>query len=169
VTANWKTALGLAVSLASYLKLTKFLTDYLGDVEAWATYEETDEKYERRAKVIAIGTDVLTQVLGDERCDRAVLVAHSLGTTVAHDTPFSILRNNRARNNEDPIKGPTPLLKIEHFVTLGSPIDKIEYFFESYRSPFHRYRRVVEYLSGDISTEPFCRNGKPFILDQFLG
>lgn len=161
--ATWKTAIGFAISLAGFLGLSRFLTDYLGDVEAWATYEETDEKYERRAKVIDIGTQVLAHVLGDESCERAVLISHSLGTTIAHDCLFSILRNNRARNPQDPAAAPIPLSKIDHFVTLGSPIDKIEYFFESYRSPFHRYRRVVEYLRGDIGTEPFCRNRKPFI------
>jgi hypothetical protein len=161
--ATWKTAIGLAISLAGFLGLARFLTDYMGDVEAWATYEETDEKHERRAKVIGIGTDLLAQVLCDERCDRAVLISHSLGTTIAHDTLFSILRSNRARNAENPIDGPIPLSKIDHFVTIGSPIDKIEYFFESYRSPFHRYRRITEYLRGDIGTEPFCRNRKPFI------
>jgi len=161
--ATWKTAIGFAMSLAGFLGLSRFLTDYLGDVEAWATYEETDEKYERRAKVIDIGTSVLAHVLGDQCCDRAVLISHSLGTTIAHDTLFSILRSNRARNAQNPTAGPIPLSKIEHFVTLGSPIDKIEYFFESYRSPFHRYRRIVEYLRGDIGTEPFCRNRKPLI------
>jgi len=72
--ATWKTAVAFAVALAGFLGLTGFLTDSLGDVEAWATYDETDEKFERRAKVIDIGVDVLTQVLGDPRCDRAVIV-----------------------------------------------------------------------------------------------
>jgi hypothetical protein len=161
--ATWKTAIAFAASLAGFLGLTRFLTDYLGDVEAWATYDETDEKHERRAKVIDIGTDVLDQVLGDSRCDRVVIVSHSLGTTIAQDTLFAMLRKNRARNSQDPIAGPTPLSKIEHFITLGSPIDKVEYFFESYRSPFHRYRRIVEFLRGDISSPPFSRNRKPFI------
>jgi hypothetical protein len=161
--ATWKTALGLATALATFLGLSRFLTNYLGDVEAWATYEETDEKYERRAKFIDIGTDILAQVLGDERCDRAVLISHSLGTSVAQDTLLSILRNNRARKPEDPMAGPIPLRKIEHFITLGSPIDKIEYFFESYLSKFHRYRRIAEYLRGDIGREPFCRHNRPHI------
>jgi hypothetical protein len=160
---TWKTALGLAGTLVTFLGLGGFLTDYFGDVEAWATYEETNEKHERRSKVLDIGSKTFAQVLGDDRCERVIVVAHSLGSTIAHDTLLSVLRSNRARNPQDPITGPVPLSKIEHFITLGSPVDKIEYFFESYRSPFHRYRRVVEYLRGDIGTEPFCRNRKPFI------
>ncbi|MDJ0391523.1 hypothetical protein QMO56_25805 [Roseomonas sp. E05] len=158
-----QTAFVLVAAMAAFFGLSSFLTEYLGDVEAWATYEETNEKHERRAKVIDIGASTLAHVLGDERCERAVVLGHSLGSSIAHDTLLSVLRFNRARNRQDPILGPVPLHKVEHFVTLGSPIDKIEYFFESYRSEFHRYRRVVEYLRGDICTEPFCRNRKPSI------
>jgi hypothetical protein len=55
------------------------------------------------------------------------------------------------------------LEKIRHFVTLGSPIDKINYFFESYRSAYHRYTRVVETLRGDIADVPFAKNRRPHI------
>ena len=157
------TAIGLVTTVGVLLGLGKFLTDYLGDVEAWATYQETNEKHERRAKVIDNGVKLLEHVLRDPYCERVVVMGHSLGSSVAHDALLAALRFNRARNAQDPIKGPIPLLKIEHFVTLGSPIDKIEYFFESYRSEFHRYRRIVEELRGDISTEPFRRNRKPWI------
>jgi hypothetical protein len=163
VTASWSTAVSLAVALFGFIGLTGFLTNYLGDVEAWATYTETNEKHERRAKVIDVATSILEQGLCDKLCDRAVLVSHSLGTSVAHDTLLSIVRSNRARNRQDPMACPVPLKKIQHLITLGSPIDKIEYFFESYRSEYHRYRRVTEYLRGDIGTEPFWRHDKPHI------
>lgn len=160
---TWKSVIATLTALAGLIGLNRFLTDYMGDVEAWATYDETDEKHEKREKVIACGMASLEQVLLDDRCERVVIVAHSLGTTIAHDTLFALLRRNRAHDRQKPMEHPLPLTKIEHFVTLGSPIDKIEYFFESYRSPFHRYRRIVEYLRGDISSEPFTRNRKPFI------
>lgn len=160
---TWGAALAMAASILSFLGLSKFLSDFMGDVEAWATYEETDEKHERRKKVIEKGVKSLTHVLGDPACERVAIVAHSLGTTIAHDTLLTIARLNRARNPQDPFRGPTPIGKIEHFITLGSPIDKIEYFFESYRSKSHRYRRVVEALRGDIGDAPFSRNRKPYI------
>ena len=160
---SWKTAAGLAVSLFSFLGLKGFLTDYMGDVESWATYEETDKKHEQRHKVIELGTTVINHVLAQEACSRVVIVSHSLGTTVAHDTLLHVTRNNRARNSHDPITGPTELIKISHFVTLASPIDKIQYFFESYKSRYHRYKRVVEELRGDIGEVPFSRFGTPHI------
>jgi hypothetical protein len=161
--ADWQTASGVAVSLFLLLGLGRFLTDYIGDVEAWATYEETDEKHEKRARVIDQGVDTLTHVLSDPRCNRVTVVSHSLGTSIAHDTLLALAKMNRARNPQDPIAGPVPLLKIEHFVTMGSPIDKIEYFFESYSSASHRYKRMVEALRGDIGSDPFARNHKPHI------
>jgi hypothetical protein len=161
--ADWKTALTVVTSLAGLLGLGKLLTDYLGDVEAWATYEETDVKHEARQRVLDTSLEVLTHVLGDPACERVAIVAHSLGTSVAHDALLALTRRNRAFRPENPMAGPVPLGKIEHFVTMGSPIDKIEYFFESYASEFHRYKRVVEALRGDIGSPPFTDNRKPHV------
>ncbi|MEA3033748.1 MAG: hypothetical protein QOH86_1764 [Sphingomonadales bacterium] len=160
---NWKTAITLGSSLIMLLGFGKFLTDYLGDVEAWSTYRETDEKHERRQKVMDNAIDLFTHVLADPRCSRVIVTSHSLGTAIACDTLLAMARFNRAMNTSDPIAGPIPLHKIEQFVTMGSPIDKIEYFFESYSSSSHRYKRTVEELRGDIGREPFSRNRKPYV------
>ncbi|WP_205219161.1 hypothetical protein [Desulforhopalus vacuolatus] len=160
---TWPTAFGLAVSLGGLSGVGSFLKTYMGDVESWATYEETDARHERRKRVIERGVDLISHVLKNPDCRRAVIVSHSLGTTVAHDTLLEAVRNNRAHNPTDPIAKPIRLDKIKHFVTLGSPIDKIHYFFESYKSRCHRYKRVVEELRGDIGNAPFSRNRKPYI------
>lgn len=161
--ADWKSVLAVAGFLAAALGLTRFLSDYMGDVQAWATYEETDAKHMARSKVLDRSLEVLSHVLLDDACTRVAVVAHSLGTSVAHDALLALSRRNRAYNPADPMTGMVDLGKIEHFVTMGSPIDKIEYFFESYVSNSHRYKRVVEDLRGDIGTEPFKHNTKPFI------
>jgi hypothetical protein len=161
--ADGKTVIAIATALVSFVGISRFLTDYLGDVEAWATYEETDIKYVARNKVLDQSLEVLAHVLCDPACERVTVVAHSLGTSVAHDALLALTRRNRAYRPEDPIAGPVPMHKIEHFVTMGSPIDKIEYFFESYSSPSHRYKRVIEALRGDIGSPPFMRNRRPHI------
>ena len=61
------------------------------------------------------------------------------------------------------MSGPLPLENIVVFVTMGSPVDKIHYFFESYRSVYHRYIRVVEGIRGDITEIPFAKNRQPHI------
>lgn len=161
--ADWKTATGIAVALASLLGISRFLTNYMGDVEAWATYEETDAKHMARNKVLDRSLDILTHVLSDDACKRVTVIAHSLGTSVAHDALLALSRRNRAYNPADPMSGQVGLAKLEHLVTMGSPIDKIEYFFESYVSNSHRYKRVVEDLRGDIGSAPFSNNHKPHI------
>jgi hypothetical protein len=161
--ADWKTVSAIAAALVSLVGISKFLKDYLGDVEAWATYEETDIKYVARNKVLDQSLEVLTHVLCDPACERVTVVAHSLGSSVAHDALLALTRRNRAYKADDPIAGPVPMHKIEHFVTMGSPIDKIEYFFESYSSPSHRFKRVIEALRGDIGSPPFMRNQHPHI------
>ena len=163
LTTDWKTAAGLLASLAGLLGLGKALTDYLGDVEAWATYEETDVKHIARSKVLDEGMELLTHVLNDEACTRATIVSHSLGTSIALDTVLALRQLNLARDSSNPMSAAVRLDKIDHFVTMGSPIDKIEYFFESYCSPSHRYKRVIEALRGDIDSDPFSHAQIPHI------
>lgn len=154
----------LFVSLTLAFGLGRFLTNYMADVQAWATFAETDEKFERREKVIETGKRVMRHVLEDPDCKRVTIVAHSLGTPIAQDVLLALARYNRARNpHGDEIVYPIPLAKIDHFVTIGSPIDKIEYFFESMTSASHRYKRYYESMRGDIGTPPFSRNKDPYI------
>lgn len=156
------TALAMVIFLAGAFNLSRALTDYLGDVQAWATYEETDAKHVARRKALDECMAVLTHVLRDETCERVTVVAHSLGTSIAHDALLALERRNQARRPIAPEEC-VDLTKIRYFVTMGSPIDKIEYFFESYASRSHRYKRVVEALRGDISHSPFTVRGKPYI------
>ena len=165
LSASWSRSVSVAVALASIAGVGKTLSDYMGDVESWATYEETDEKHVARNKVMQQAIEVMAHVLTDPACNRVAIVSHSLGTSIAHDALLSLMRRNRAlaAPEENVMTHPVPVEKIEHFITMGSPIDKIEYFFESYASASHRYKRVVESLRGDIGTEPFSKNGKPHI------
>ncbi len=161
---NWGNILVIVTLLAGLFRITLFLKDYLGDVQMWATYTETDEKFTRRRKVLKTVTGLLCHVLKQDECKRVVVVAHSLGTTVAYDALLTISRYNRASNKDRvPMDSPLPLKKIEHFITLATPIDKIYYFFESYRSKVHRYNRIIEQVRGDIGEVPFSKNQKPHI------
>lgn len=157
------TGLAFVLTLTVFLGIGKFLKEYMGDVEAWSTYEETNAKHRRRRQVIASGMDTMRHVLADLACKRVVVISHSLGTSIAHDTILALTRANRASNPNNPISGPVPLAKISHFVTLASPIDKVNYFFENFGSAFHRYTRVVEDLRGDIRSAPFTRDGDPHV------
>jgi pimeloyl-ACP methyl ester carboxylesterase len=140
-----------------------FLTSYLGDVQTWATFSETSEKFEKRRAVIDQGVDLFKHVLSLKGCTRVVVVGHSLGTSVATDTLMALRRNNLAEGRENPMAKPVDLRPIRHFVTIASPVDKINYFFESYRTASHRYSRVIEALRGDLGEVPFTNNRHPHI------
>jgi hypothetical protein len=154
---------GVAI-LLSALGITGFLTDYVGDVEQYTTYEETDKLYARRKKVLADATRQLLQVLNDPNCERVVIAAHSLGSAVAVDSMLELARSNRASGVSDPLRGPIPLSKIEHLVTYGSPVDKINYFFYVVQSSSGSYEELAEDIRGDIGTPPFSdREQRPHI------
>jgi len=145
-----------------------FLRDYIGDVQQFVTYEEVQPLYERRQKILSMGTRTLSHVLKDPQCERVVIVAHSLGTAVALDAVLQLRSSNQASapsaSAGDVMKGPLPLGKIQHFITCGSPIDKINYFFAALRSGSRSYESVIEALRGDITTVPFSGGGRqPYI------
>ncbi|MGB7338582.1 MAG: hypothetical protein WBC91_06805 [Phototrophicaceae bacterium] len=163
--------------------LAGFLRNYGGDVQLWATYQETNEKYNKRKEILKRGLESTTHVLNHENCERVLLIGHSLGTTIAYDTLLSIGRHNRAieaalADNPKKLKPPTtsnfsqgsnvPLAinlsdsgqpiktdKIQYFVTMGSPIDTIHYFFESKQGKYRPYELIVDDIRGDIGSPPF--------------
>lgn len=153
----------LVTGFLSLAGITGFLANALGDVRAWASYRETDLGNRKRQEILTAARRTLARVLSDKKCERVVITGHSLGTTIAHETLLSLARANRAENRESPMEGPLPLTKIEHFITWGSPIDKVEYFFESSTSSSHRYLRVQEILRCDTGGPPFAHNRKPHI------
>jgi hypothetical protein len=156
---TWGNALAIGFGVLLAVGLRGFLVHRLADVEAWSTYAETDEKFAKREAVLKKSVDLLTHVCQREDCDRVVVVAHSLGTSVAYDTLLAAVHANRAVRPDNQMIGRVDFRKISHFVTLASPIDKISYFFESFRSPVRRYRKIYDELRGDIGTAPFTKSG----------
>jgi hypothetical protein len=152
-------------------RLKQFLSDYLGDVQQYVTFEETDVKYERRTKILNRTVSMLRHVLLDEHCTRVIVIAHSLGSVIAYDSLLELERYNLALkadpNQQTAISAreldrsatrkpeQLRLEKIQHFVTMGSPIDKTQYFFATLRSRVSRYVETIEAIRGNISTPPF--------------
>ena len=150
--------IGVIVYLASI-----FLRSFMGDVYFWTTYQETAEKSQTRRAILNYCAEFVSHVLCDERCERVVLVGHSLGTTVIHDTILEMAFRNRSASPDNSAWGPIPLDRIQHLFTLASPVDKIHYLFESSISGSHRFNRVIEELRGDIGSFPFSTEGRPLI------
>jgi hypothetical protein len=160
----------LPLTLIVGTRLNQFLSDYLGDVQQYVTYEETDVKYQRRTKILDDTVSLLRHVVLDPCCTRIVVIAHSLGSVIAYDSLLELHRYNLAikANTQqpdilaNPLDSSAPqepaqldLDKIQHFVTMGSPIDKTQYFFATLRSRVSRYVETIEAIRGNISTPPF--------------
>ncbi len=156
--------LGLLAIILSAIGLRGFFRDYVGDIRQFVTYEETQPLHERRRKILDVAECTLRHVLNDERCTRVVVVSHSLGTTIAFDAMLRLRAFNQA-DNPDADDGthmikPLPLNKLQYFITFGSPIDKVNYFFAALRSSTRSYEELVEWLRGDITCVPFSKSGQ---------
>lgn len=150
----------LGVLLLSLSGGRRFLKSYFGDVQQFVTYQETEPRYERRRKILDSAVETLKHVLDDTRCDRVVVAAHSLGSAIALDALLELRGYNLAFHSSDPQRGPLRLRKLQHFITFGSPIDKINYFFAVHRSRYWTFDSLIETLRGDIGEVPFSRTGR---------
>lgn len=156
-----------------YGSIKSFFSEYMGDVHQYLTYQETDEKYAQREAILESGVSLLRHVMMDERCERIVVVAHSLGSVIAYDTLLALRRLDWVQRSADTswaasleLAGAAPgakkrtdttlrLDKIKHFITLGSPIDKVIYFFAAIQSRVPRFVETNYALRGDVSQPPF--------------
>lgn len=154
--------LGVGI-LGAFFGIRWFLRNYVGDLHFWTTYQETAQKNQKRRAILNHCAEYLSHVLNDKYCERVVLVGHSMGTTVAHDTLLELAFRNRTLDSRGIPKKILRLDKINHFVTVASPIDKVYYLFETWTSASYRYNRVVEAIRGDIGTFPFSDKNGPRI------
>lgn len=138
-----------------------FFRNFLSDVVFWTTTFEKDTRHQKRRDILKACEATLRHVLEDQQCTRVVVVGHSLGTAIAYETLLNLGRRARAEAG-DRAGGPPALEallpKLSHFITLGSPIDRISYFFNLHYSRYHRFNRVVEELAGNTSDPPFRLN-----------
>ena len=152
--SGFKVAALITGGILTLAGFSRFLLNYMGDVQLWSTYEETNVKYQKRREILNTTVQNLRHVLLDPLCTRVAVVAHSLGTTIALDSLLELARSNRALTPDDPMGS---LSRIEHFITIASPIDKVYYFFESYKGGRYRYNQIVEDIRGDLGSAPFAR------------
>lgn len=142
----------------------RFLSRYLGDVQVWTTYQETEQDYRVRAQIVEEMTDLFRHILEDRQCQSLVVVGHSLGTSIAFEALIALRQLNETFGN------PKINDRIDHFITLGSPIDKIHYFFTYDINTSPRFEQTIERLRGDLADPPFavpdvngcrCRRSRP--------
>ncbi len=156
---NW---LALSVALLflamGLLFVSRFLTTIFSDVRYWSALNENDRYHETRDAVLVRATAMISHVVADPACTRAIIVSHSLGTAIAYDALRSIGLHNLAR--ESAPADQVQVRKVDCLVTMGSPIDKLAYLFETSRGRTFREELMREELRGDATGQPFWVKGK---------
>jgi hypothetical protein len=164
----------LAVLIYFRHKIPEFITNFLGDVMQWTTYNESERFNRNRTRVLERFKEILSSALNDKgdqrqtsaytdefeaepfqtrikspKFDRVVIIAHSLGSAIVLDSLVSIF--NEIESKVGPFKDrKNDLNRITHLFTMGSPIDKIFYFFESRPSAFAHHNYFIEQNRGDL-------------------
>lgn len=153
----WMNFGAIAALVFFAFQLRKFLELFLSDVVFWTTTFEKDIRNRKRREILSASEDTLMHVIADPHCERIVILGHSLGTAIAYQTLLNLGRRMTAERNAGTVQ-PTRydgLRKISHFITMGSPIDRINYFFQLTFSQYHRFNRVADELMGRSSDAPF--------------
>lgn len=153
----------LAAAIAGILLLgvlvagSRFLAFTFSDVYIWNNNRDHDREFRRRQEVLRRTQALFEHVVKDRACRRVVIVSHSLGSAITLEALSHMGRRNMARAREASV---LPIGKISHLFTLGSPIDKIFYFFQSDEAQTYRAGRLNDDLRGNLSQEPFFRDGE---------
>ncbi len=156
---NWinTVIIGMGVILCLYIQ--SFLRKYVGDVQFWGTYEETNTKYQIRKQILRQGVSALKHALKDSNCNRIVIIAHSLGSSIAFNSLLEITKELAIKDSAENIDmSSSSLSKFDQFITLGCPIDKIKYFFGCQMGKYSRVDKLQDDIRGTIADPPFSIN-----------
>jgi len=100
------------------------LVDTFGDVALYSSSDKKSKYFEVRKKILNGAVEKLKFLLQSDMYENVILVGHSLGTVIAYD---ALARINKEMNIDVGLR--KKATKIDGFVTFGSPLDKIAFFF----------------------------------------
>lgn len=117
--------------------LQSFFVNFFGDVEIYCTRDQNSDFYALREAILTevtetIGSAISARDNGNRRYERVVILAHSLGSTIAMDALI------RLYTLKEQVKGVDPGVEadfatIRAFVTFGTSLEKTRYFFDVQR------------------------------------
>lgn len=120
------------------LWLKNILVEYVGDIAVYVNADAKAVSFQARSAILKEARETILRLLRSrEGYERIVLVGHSLGSVIAYDVLNRLLDEARASYAAGPqgvssgklvIKDLQPL---QGLVTVGSPLDKIYYFFRT--------------------------------------
>lgn len=125
--------------------VSKFIVGLLGDIVIYTWTDARSKNYETRQKVLGGAVEQLKLLLKNSDYQRIIVVGHSLGSIIAYDALNRIA-------HEMSVGGGTlhsESHKLVGLVTLGSPLDKIAFFFrERARDEQFVRRQILFHFHG---------------------
>lgn len=144
------------LALLPIILVLRIVQSHIKDLYLWAINSEKDPDFINRTGIKRSTEEAISQVLRDKNCVRVIIIGHSLGSAIALDVLKKLGQRFLARHSEKQSKeDEVPISKITDLITLGSPIDKIDYYFETQFSRHHRYNRVSDTMRGGVGFPPF--------------
>ena len=95
-----------------------FLTESIGDVQVYSERDENSAHYAAREAILD-EAEKLFKVIADRGYEHIVVVGHSLGSVIAFTALDRLVR-----------RVPELLPRIKAFITIGTALEKVRYFFE---------------------------------------
>jgi hypothetical protein len=138
-----------------YALLIGFMVGFFGDVQVYTTRDENDSRfYGMRDRILDVTAEAMMRAIspqlnGGRRYDRVIILAHSLGATIAMDalTRLYQLSEQGAVTGEE-------FDRIRAFITAGSSLEKTRYFFDvSGASPTASFEHWRNDAYGSIFTK----------------
>ncbi len=114
--------------------LQSFFVNFFGDVEIYTTHDQNSDFYALREAILTTVTENIGQAMtardgGKRRYDRVVVLAHSLGSTIAMDAVirlYTLKEQTKAVN----LTIEDDFASIRALVTFGTSLEKTRYFFD---------------------------------------
>ena len=119
------------------------IIDYIGDVAIYTSSDRKSKFYQVRQQVLEGAIEKISVMLREDYT-RIVIVGHSLGSVIAYDALNAV----NLRMNEDPDLA-SQHRKLFELITLGSPLDKVAFFFREH-IPMDSYvkRLILNNVNG---------------------
>lgn len=112
-------------------KAKKVFINYIGDVVAYTSTDRKAYLFNVRQSILRNSRLMLESILENREYGSVIIASHSLGTVVGYDTLNRIHKLPKKEKYFDKIKG---------FITFGSPLDKIAFYFREHIAEDARIR-----------------------------
>jgi pimeloyl-ACP methyl ester carboxylesterase len=132
------------------------LVNFIGDIVIYTASDARSRFYDARLRILDGAVEALRGLLEEGRYGRVIVAGHSLGSVIAFD---ALNRLNQMMNLG--VVDARLAKKIQDFVTFGSPLDKIAFFFrERTRDDEYIRRQILQHFHS-FKARPLSEQPNP--------